>query len=126
MPQPAPYSIVAIAEQEMERRMQLKRKVTVVDILEDCCLVFNKTVAQIRSKGKTQELTSVRRIYFFVCCKLTNSSLKSISDNVLRDHTTCIHNRELVTNFLHVKDEKFMKDWNYYVKNSSIWKQYNQ
>lgn len=95
------------------------------EILEDCCDILGQDLEMVKSPQKHQKLVICRTIFCWAACKYKRYSLNEIGEALGgRDHTTVIYSREKAKSFLSVNDDKFMDQFNNYVFNSRLYKNY--
>ena len=91
------------------------------EILQDVCEVFDQPVDKMMGPGKKEEVMTCKRIYCYVSTVITNATFKAIGAVILKDHTTVMHHRAHVLDWMSVNDPTFMETWEKYTKESKIW-----
>jgi chromosomal replication initiation ATPase DnaA len=120
-------SIVDISIIEMTKRFQKPKELSLAEIFEDCCMIFNQKPEVVNTTCRKGDLVSIRRIFCYVSYKISKYNLREIGEFLnCMDHTSVIHNRNKVIGFLKVQDPKFIVQWQFYTSNSRIWQEYNQ
>lgn len=70
------------------------KNLTPVKVEEVVCKYFNITSEDLRSKSKKRHLVIGRNVFAYFCKKYCNQSLKEISKNIKRAHSTILHGLE--------------------------------
>jgi chromosomal replication initiation ATPase DnaA len=100
-------------------------KITIEQVFNEVCEIFAQEPKKVKSKNRGAKNILCRSIISYVCCRVTNSTLKEIGEYLgRRDHTTIIHNRNKIANFLSVRDGYFMRDWEIFTSQSKLWNEY--
>lgn len=80
---------------------QGEREITLDLIVDIVCEHFNISLADIKSRKKSQEIAYPRQIAMYLCKKHTDKSLKAIAAVLgKRDHSTIIHGYQKIENDL--------------------------
>lgn len=96
------------------------RVLTQSAILEDVCQVFGYEIERVRGKRRSEGLVLCRRFYCYLCCMKTKFSLNETALELKCHHASVIYHRDVVKNFLQVKDSEFMVHWQYFIHNSKL------
>ena len=96
-------------------------ELTLSDIFKEVCDIFKKTTEAVLEKDRHSELVKIRQIYCYVSYKLGGNTLLEIANSINRDHTTVIHSKDIVADYIEVRDPKFMRYWNYYLARTTIY-----
>ena len=107
----------AIDHLHVERNKML----TLEQIFNELCHIFKQPGANIRAKDRHRDMVKIRQIYCYVSYGVGQFTLHQIGQFINRDHTTVIHSKDTVVNYIHVKDPMFMRFWNYYIARTKIY-----
>ncbi len=118
-------SIVDIATVEMRRRFMSRKIYSLQEILVELCHIFEVDIESVKSSSRHAPYVKVRRLFCFICSKITNYSLFEISTAIGGcEHSNALHHRNKAQGFMDIKDEIFLAEWHLYTTNSSIWNNY--
>lgn len=97
------------------------RKVfTLEEILHDVCTVQGQKINEVMSVSRRLELVICKRLFYFIARRKTHHSTKYIGRFMNSDHTTVLHHSQTVTDYLKVKEPKWMIIWEHYLQNSKL------
>lgn len=91
------------------------------DILKDVANVFKQEIDLIKGDDRHYELVVCRRIYSYVCRKLTNAPLRQIGALINRDHSNVSFHSSNVKHWIKNNDPLFMDEWMDYIEASVLW-----
>lgn len=93
-------------------------------ILDEICQIFDVKPTELISKTRTQELVSYRSMYYYVTAFLDKKQggVSRVSKALNQDHTSGIHQRQKIKDFLDTNDKDFMEILEKYQRKSSIYK----
>jgi len=112
--------IVEIAMQEMTARFQ--PKITVQQIFEDCCLVFDAMPEKVRTGNRTWYNTRIRKITSLVALYTGKFNLQEIADGIgYHNHTSVLSNKKKAKLLFETKDSVWLQEWSQYCEKSKVW-----
>lgn len=95
-----------------------------IHILADVCSALDTPIENVLSKSRKRAFAWPRHIFCYVAFFYTGHSITEISKIVGgRDHTTAIHSRNTVADYINKNDSDFMLIWERYKETSAIWAQ---
>lgn len=105
------------AEKEMIKK---RRKLTLENILIDVCFVQMQEPEMVKKPIRRRELVICKQLFYYTARQMTAYSFEYIGKFMGTDHTTVIYHSQTVTNFLRMKEPKWMKIWRHYTKESRL------
>lgn len=91
-------------------------KVNIDLILREVCKYYDLTPHQLFKKTRKEVILKPRQMFYYQCCKYTNLSLEEIGSfakvysNRSQDHSTVIHARNTIQNYIDTKYKETVLD----------------
>lgn len=95
-------------------------------ILKEICHIFEVPLETVLSKVRTKELATIRQLYYYVACTITDASQECISNVVGKERSSTLHHVLNVRAWLNNEDIYFMERWTHYIQHSVYWFDYNK
>jgi chromosomal replication initiation ATPase DnaA len=120
------YSIDAIVWLANEERKNRSSSLTIDEVFQDVCLIFDQSPVMVKSKSRERKYLFCRYIVGYVSYLLCRATLKEIGRYFGgKDHTTILAANQKVKDWIKVNDPDFMLAWTTYTESSEIWKLFN-
>lgn len=94
------------------------------NILEEIAVIFHKSIEELKSHDKNENLVKCRKLYGYVASLITDSRPQIISAVINRERTSVIYYKRDVRDNIKTNDHLWNETWNKYVSESKIWQQY--
>lgn len=122
------YSIDVVTWLAFDERKRKFTGLTMDQVLEDICLVFDQSPVMVKSKSRKREYLYCRYIASYVIHSLIGKTVETISDFIGgKDHSTILASNKNVRQWIKEKDPIFYYEyWLKYTECSEIWNRYNK
>ena len=74
------------------------------NIVQSVCDCFGLSLNDLQKKRRNRDLVTARHLCYYFLRKYTDSTLKEIGGYFNHDHTTVLHGRDKVDDFIKIKD----------------------
>ena len=100
-----------------------KQPISIKDIFEDACNVFNISIEDVINNS-SWEYSKIKKIVSYVSIRTPMWSFPQIMKELgYSSHASILKNRDRIRLFIECKDDKWNDAWNQYTTNSRIWKE---
>lgn len=104
-----------------EREQRNKRQeITLENILSDVCEVFEQDVEKVKGRYGGNEITTCKRLFYFLAREKTEYSSKYIGRFMHADHSTVLVHAQTVRNCLRLREPKWGIIWRKYLSKSRL------
>lgn len=82
---------------------------TLMNLLEACCVVNGQEMERVKRKGRYREVVFTRHLFFYMAKLYFGAKLREIKVIFGFDHSTVLHGIRLIDDLIYVNDEHCVK-----------------